>query len=50
MECENCGTEMSIINGKFETYNYCFCCGNAQEISEIVTQINVAGVAISTTA
>jgi len=50
MYCENCGTEMTVINGELDTYNYCFCCGNVQKILVIATQINIQGVAISTTA
>lgn len=40
MYCENCGTEMTVINGELDTYNYCFCCGNVQKISVIADQIN----------
>jgi hypothetical protein len=50
MECEECGNELTIINGKFENYNYCFCCGNAQKISVIATQINSENQLVTITA
>lgn len=49
MVCEECNNEMTLINGISDSYFYCFCCGNVQETPVIATQINVSGVAISTT-
>ncbi len=44
MHCENCGTKMTVITGELDTYNYCFCCGNVQEISEIALSNNTCSM------
>jgi len=49
MECEDCNNELTIINGISDSYFYCFCCGNVQNIP-VTTQINSESQLVTITA